>query len=137
MMNQTNAQQCRRLCSGSSQFCQEKENTWVLVLMMEYSLTCDDKDLIEEDSLEFDDGFGNIIVVDNLPIMTKEKFEKLKGVVQQINSQIEVIKHNGLYMFVEEDTANNFIECKTTQLSLPKKRVWIQARQSTQFSSHV
>ncbi|KAL8236875.1 hypothetical protein R6Q59_017956 [Mikania micrantha] len=76
----------------------------------------DDKDLIEEDSLEFDDGFGNIIVVDNLPIMTKEKFEKLKGVVQQINSQIEVIKHNGLYMFVEEDTANNFIECKTTQV---------------------
>ncbi|KAL8268898.1 hypothetical protein R6Q59_002696 [Mikania micrantha] len=75
----------------------------------------DDKDLIEEDSLEFDDGFGNIIVVDNLPIMTKEKFQKLKGVFQQINSQIEVIKHNGLYMFVEEDTANNFIECKTTQ----------------------
>ncbi|KAL8231757.1 hypothetical protein R6Q57_001535 [Mikania cordata] len=81
-----------------------------------------------------DDGFGNIIVVDNLPVMPKEKFEKLKSVVQQINSQIEVIKHNGLYMSVEEDTANNFIECKTTQLILLKKRVWIQARQSTQFS---
>ncbi|KAL8201150.1 hypothetical protein R6Q57_012489 [Mikania cordata] len=94
-----------------------KSSCWRVIVSFVHVIVSfvDDKDLIEEDSLEFDDGFGNIIVVDNLPIMTKEKFEKLKGVVQQINSQIEVIKHNGLYMFVEEDNANNFIECKTTQ----------------------
>ncbi|KAJ0770166.1 putative eukaryotic translation initiation factor 3 subunit B [Helianthus annuus] len=56
----------------------------------------DDDDLNEEDSLEFNAGFGNIIIVDNLPIVRREKFEKLEGVVRKIYSQIGVIKENGL-----------------------------------------
>ncbi|KAL8214149.1 hypothetical protein R6Q57_003598 [Mikania cordata] len=79
----------------------------------------DDDDLIEEDSLEFDAGFGNIIVVDNLPVVPKEKFEKLEGVVRKIYSQTGVIKENGLWMPVEEDTGKTrgycFIEYNTPQ----------------------
>ncbi|KAK9058225.1 hypothetical protein SSX86_023065 [Deinandra increscens subsp. villosa] len=79
----------------------------------------DDDDLNEEDSLEFDAGFGSIIVVDNLPVVPKEKFEKLEGVVRKIYSQIGVIKENGLWMPVEEDTGKTrgycFIEYNTPQ----------------------
>ncbi|KAI3676754.1 hypothetical protein L1987_86370 [Smallanthus sonchifolius] len=64
----------------------------------------DDDDIHEEDSLGFDAGFGNIIVVDDLPVVPKEKYEKLEGVVRKIYSQIGVIKENGLWMPVEEDT---------------------------------
>lgn len=81
----------------------------------------DDDDLNEEDSLEFDAGFGNIIVVDNLPVVPREKFEKLEGVVRKIYSQIGVIKENGLWMPVEEDTGKTrgycFIEYNTPQVS--------------------
>ncbi|KAI3742981.1 hypothetical protein L1987_60682 [Smallanthus sonchifolius] len=79
----------------------------------------DDDDLYEEDALEFDAGFGNIIVVDNLPVVPKEKFDKLEGVVRKIYSQIGVIKENGLWMPVEEDTGKTrgycFIEYNTPQ----------------------
>lgn len=82
----------------------------------------DDEDLNEEDSLEFDAGFGNIIVVDNLPVVPKEKFEKLEGVVRKIYSQIGVIKESGLWMPVEEDTGKTrgycFIEYNTPQVPL-------------------
>ncbi|KAI3742980.1 hypothetical protein L1987_60681 [Smallanthus sonchifolius] len=79
----------------------------------------DDDDLNEEDSLGFDAGFGNIIVVDNLPVVPKEKYEKLEGVVRKIYSQIGLIKENGLWMPVEEDTGRTrgycFIEYNTRQ----------------------
>ncbi|KAI3676755.1 hypothetical protein L1987_86371 [Smallanthus sonchifolius] len=79
----------------------------------------DDDDLYEEDALEFDAGFGSIIVVDNLPVVPKEKFDKLEGVVRKIYSQIGVIKENGLWMPVEEDTGKTlgycFIEYNTPQ----------------------
>ncbi|XP_035841422.1 eukaryotic translation initiation factor 3 subunit B-like [Helianthus annuus] len=79
----------------------------------------DDDDLNEEDSLEFDAGFGNIIIVDNLPVVPREKFEKLEGVVRKIYSQIGVIKENGLWMPVDEDTGKTrgycFIEYNTPQ----------------------
>ncbi|KVI00575.1 hypothetical protein Ccrd_021176 [Cynara cardunculus var. scolymus] len=85
----------------------------------DFGIKSDDEDLNEEDSLEFDAGFGNIIVVDNLPVVPQEKFEKLEGVVRKIYSQIGVIKENGLWMPVEEDTGKTrgycFIEYNTPQ----------------------
>ncbi|KAI7757974.1 hypothetical protein M8C21_018695 [Ambrosia artemisiifolia] len=84
----------------------------------------DDDDLHEEDSLEFDAGFGNIIIVDNLPVVPREKFEKLEGVVRKIYSQIGVIKENGLWMPVDEDTGKTrgycFIEYNTPQENLQR-----------------
>ncbi|KAM0065162.1 putative RNA recognition motif domain, eukaryotic translation initiation factor 3 subunit B [Helianthus debilis subsp. tardiflorus] len=71
------------------------------------------------DSLEFDAGFGSIIIVDNLPVVPREKFEKLEGVVRKIYSQIGVIKENGLWMPVDEDTGKTrgycFIKSNTPQ----------------------
>lgn len=70
--------------------------------------------------MEFDAGFGNIIVVDNLPVVPREKFEKLEGVIRKIYSQIGVIKEDGLWMPVESDTQKTlgycFIEYNTPQV---------------------
>ncbi|XP_073158763.1 eukaryotic translation initiation factor 3 subunit B-like [Henckelia pumila] len=44
----------------------------------------DDEDLKRGKSLEFEEGFGNIIVVHNLPVVPKEKFNKLEKVVHKI-----------------------------------------------------
>ncbi|XP_019235823.1 PREDICTED: eukaryotic translation initiation factor 3 subunit B-like [Nicotiana attenuata] len=79
----------------------------------------DDDDLMEEDPLEFDAGFGNILVVDNLLVVPKEKFEKLEGVVRKIYSQLGVIKEDGLWMPINPETQKTlgycFIEYNTPQ----------------------
>ena len=80
----------------------------------------DDEDMNEEYPLEFDMGFGNIIVVDNLPVVPKEKFEKLEGVVRKIYGQIGVIKEDGFWMPVDPATEKTlgqcFIEYNTPQV---------------------
>lgn len=80
----------------------------------------DDDDLMEEDPLEFDTGFGNILVVDNLPVVPKEKFEKLEGVVRKIYNQLGVIKEDGLWIPVDPKTQKTlgycFIEYNTPQV---------------------
>jgi len=74
----------------------------------------------QEENLEFESGFGNIIVVDNLPVVPREKFEKLEGVVRKIYSQIGVIKEDGLWMPVDPETEKTlgycFIEYNTPQV---------------------
>lgn len=81
----------------------------------------DDEDLKGEESLECEEGFGNIIVVDNLPVVPKEKFEKLEGVIRKIYSQIGVIKEDGLWMPVDPETQKTlgycFIEYNTPQVT--------------------
>ncbi|KAL2234304.1 eukaryotic translation initiation factor 3 subunit B [Sesamum indicum] len=85
----------------------------------DFGIVSDDEDLKKEESLEFEEGFGNIIVVDNLPVVPKEKFEKLEGVVRKIYSQIGVIKEDGLWMPVDPETQKTlgycFIEYNTPQ----------------------
>ncbi|TKY74837.1 Eukaryotic translation initiation factor 3 subunit B [Spatholobus suberectus] len=82
-------------------------------------IVSDDEDIYQEDNLEFESGFGNIIVVDNLPVVPKEKFEKLEGVVRKIYSQIGAIKEDGLWMPVDSETDKTlgycFIEYNTPQ----------------------
>ena len=63
-----------------------------------------------------DSGFGNIVVVDNLPVVPREKFEKLEGVVRKIFSQIGVIKEDGLFMPVDP------VSEKSLGYSMPKCR---------------
>nr|AIZ68196.1 eukaryotic translation initiation factor 3 subunit B-like protein [Albuca bracteata] len=79
----------------------------------------DDEDLYQEDPLEFEGGFRNVIVVDNLPVVPPEKFEKLENVVRKIYSQIGVIKDGGLWMPVNPETQKSlgycFIEYNTPQ----------------------
>ncbi|GMH04540.1 hypothetical protein Nepgr_006380 [Nepenthes gracilis] len=85
----------------------------------DFGIKSDDEDLREDDPLEFEEGFGNIIVVDNLPQVPKEKFEKLEGVIRKIYSQIGVIKEDGLWMPVDPATEKTlgycFIEYNTPQ----------------------
>lgn len=80
----------------------------------------DDEDLNEEISSEFEGGFSNIIVVDNLPVVPKEKLEKLEGVVRKIYSQIGLIKEDGLWLPVDPATQKTlgycFIEYNTPQV---------------------
>lgn len=72
--------------------------------------------------MEFDSGFGNIIVVDNLPVVPREKFEKLEGVIRKIYSQISVIKDDGFWMPVDPETKKTlgycFIEYNTPQVKI-------------------
>ena len=80
----------------------------------------DDEDVYHDDQLEFDSGFGNIIVVDNLPVVPREKFEKLESVIRKIYSQIGVIKEDGLRMPIDPETNKTlgycFIEYNTTRV---------------------
>ena len=70
--------------------------------------------------MEFDQGFANIIVVDRLPQVPKEKFEKLESVIRKIYSQIGVIKEDGFWMPVDSSTGKTlgycFIEYNTPQV---------------------
>ena len=70
--------------------------------------------------MEFDQGFGNIVVVDNLPQVPKEKFEKLETVIRKIYGQIGVIKEDGLWMPTDPSTEKTlgycFIEYNTPQV---------------------
>ncbi|CAM8895270.1 unnamed protein product [Rhodiola kirilowii] len=66
-------------------------------------IVSDDEVEREEDFMEFDNGFGCIIVVDNIPEVPREKFEKLENVIRKIYSQIGVIKEDGLWMPVDDN----------------------------------
>ena len=89
-------------------------------MLFQISSCSDDEDIYQEDGLEFDSGFGNIIVVDNLPIVPREKFEKLEGVIRKIYSQIGGIKEDGLWMPVDPEAGKSlgycFIEYNTPQV---------------------
>ncbi|KAK8522409.1 hypothetical protein V6N13_115379 [Hibiscus sabdariffa] len=84
-----------------------------------FGIVSDDEDVYLDDQLEFDSGFGNVIVVDNLPVVPREKFEKLEGVIRKIYSQIGVIKEDGLWMPTDPETKKTlgycFIEYNTPQ----------------------
>ncbi|CAN1846912.1 Eukaryotic translation initiation factor 3 subunit B [Linum perenne] len=84
-----------------------------------FGILSDDDDVLQEEQLDFDSGFGNIIVVDNLPVVPFEKFEKLEGVVRKIFSQTGVIKEDGLWMPLDPETKKTngycFIEYNTPQ----------------------
>ncbi|CAI5470059.1 unnamed protein product [Closterium sp. Yama58-4] len=76
----------------------------------------------EEEELEVvetETGFGNVIVVDNLPVVPPEKFEKLQTVAKKIFGQIGLIREGGLWMPVNKETQKTngyaFIEYATPQ----------------------
>lgn len=80
----------------------------------------DESDLPEEDAHDFDDSFGSVIVVDNLPVVPPEKFDKLESVVRKIYNQIGVIKEDGFWMPLNPETKKTlgycFIEFSTSQV---------------------
>ncbi|TVU10085.1 hypothetical protein EJB05_43593 [Eragrostis curvula] len=82
-------------------------------------LSDDEEELLEDDPHELEMGFGNTIVVDNVPIVLPEKFEKLEKVLRKILSPAGVIKGDGFWMPVNAHTNKTygycFIEFNTPQ----------------------
>lgn len=87
----------------------------------DFGIKSDDEE-DEEGDVDYETGFGNIVVVDNLPVVPPEKFEKLQTVVKKIFGQIGAIRENGLWMPVDEETQKTkgfaFIEYATPQEAL-------------------
>ncbi|KAF3792626.1 hypothetical protein EJ110_NYTH11177 [Nymphaea thermarum] len=85
-----------------------------------FGIISDDEDVIESENLDFDSGFENVIVVDNLPVVGLDKFEKLEGVIRKIFGQIGTIKERGLWMPLNQDTQKTqgycFIEFSSKQV---------------------
>ncbi|KAF5743376.1 hypothetical protein HS088_TW09G01444 [Tripterygium wilfordii] len=77
----------------------------------DFGIVSDDEDVYQEDNMDFDTGFGNIIVVDNLPVVPLEKFGKLEVVIRKIYSQIGVIKEDGLWMPLDPETKKTLGYC--------------------------
>jgi translation initiation factor 3 subunit B len=94
----------------------------VFLLFYTFLKNCsDDEDIYhEEEPPEFETGYGNVIVVDNLPIVSSEKYAKLEGVIRKIYCQTGIIKEGGLWMPVNPDTNMTlgycFIEFNTAQV---------------------
>lgn len=88
-----------------------------------FRLVSDDEDVYGDENLEFDSGeFGNIIVVDDLPVVPPEKFEKLESVIRKIYGAVGFIKDGGFWMPVDPQTQKTlgycFIEYNTPQVKL-------------------
>lgn len=124
-----------RFCIFPLYFCSghwtETLGSCVLTFFVFFTPFSDDEEVYQEDNLEFESGFGNIIVVDNLPVVPREKFEKLEGVVRKIYSQIGVIKEDDPWMPVDPETDKTlgycFIQYNTPQVfSLFLQFTWIQ-----------
>ncbi|PWA46069.1 hypothetical protein CTI12_AA512430 [Artemisia annua] len=83
-----------------------------------FGIISDDEDMYDEEEL-LEQGFGNVIVVDNIPVVSCETFDKLEGVLRMIFSRCGVIKENGLWIPVEEGTGRTrgycFVEFNTAQ----------------------
>ncbi|KAI4319101.1 hypothetical protein MLD38_032743 [Melastoma candidum] len=93
----------------------------------DFGVISDDEDLYQDDHLELDTSLNNIIIVDNLPVVPREKFDKLEGVIRKIYGQIGLIKEDGFWMPVDPDTQKTlgycFIEYNTPQeAELAKER---------------
>ena len=84
------------------------------------SCISDDGELDEDPTSDQDSGFASIIVVDNLPVVPPEKFEKLQTVAKKIFGQIGVIVEGGLVMPIDSETKKTkgfaFVEYTTPQV---------------------
>ncbi|EMS45026.1 Eukaryotic translation initiation factor 3 subunit B [Triticum urartu] len=86
----------------------------------DFDILSDDEDLLQDEDIpELEMGFANIIVVDNLPVVPPEKYEKLENVLRKIYGQLGVIKEGGLWMPTDPETKKTqgycFIEFNTPQ----------------------
>ncbi|RZC52594.1 hypothetical protein C5167_021031 [Papaver somniferum] len=86
----------------------------------DFGIPSDDDEYEEELNNKYDlknkSGFGNIIVVDNLPVVTAEKYNKMIGVIKRISG---VTDEGQLWMPVDPETQKSlgycFIEYDTPQ----------------------
>ncbi|KAF6171307.1 hypothetical protein GIB67_036975 [Kingdonia uniflora] len=106
----------------------------------DFGIPSDDEEdeLRQEDIMEFESGLTNAIVVDNLPAVPKEKFDKLEGVIKKIYGQIGVIKELSMpkdpvtmaskgYCFVEFNTPQEaeLAKERTNGYKLDKSHIFV------------
>ena len=70
----------------------------------DYGVPSEDEEDFNAEEIQKDEGFSCVVVVDNLPVIGIEKYEKLLGVLKKIFSQIGEVHEDGLYMPVDEQT---------------------------------
>ena len=70
----------------------------------DYGVPSEDEEDFNAEGIQKDEGFSCVVVVDNLPVIGIEKYEKLLGVLKKIFSQIGEVHEDGLYMPVDEQT---------------------------------
>lgn len=83
----------------------------------------DDEENVQEEDL----GFGNILLVDNLPVVSIEKFEKLVSLIRGIYGRFGTIKEDWMphdpstnktlgYCFIEYTTPQVFFESSVDRI---------------------
>lgn len=76
----------------------------------------------DDDGLLFNIGFGNVIVVDNLPIVKAEMAQQLESEIRRVFSEVGVIKEDGFSMPLnplnQKTLGRCFIEFSTRQVPL-------------------
>ncbi|CAN6218213.1 unnamed protein product [Urochloa humidicola] len=78
----------------------------------DFHIASDDDEILQNEDLpEIEMGFANSIVVDNLPAVPPEKFEKLGNVIHKIFSRAGAIKDGGFFMPVNADTNVTYGYC--------------------------
>ncbi|KAL6846837.1 hypothetical protein ACP4OV_024285 [Aristida adscensionis] len=82
-------------------------------------LSEDDEELQNKDPSELEMGFTNVIVVDNLPVIPPEKFQKLEKAIRNVFGTFGVIKEGAVGMpvnpYTNETYGYCFIEYSTPQ----------------------
>lgn len=77
----------------------------------------------------FKPDFSSIIIVDDIPVVTREKMPKLIGVLFKLYSQVASIKESDIYMPFDEEKNTSFGCCT---ISFPDKELAEQALTLTQ-----
>ena len=71
--------------------------------------------------IQRDTGFSCVVVVDNLPVVPPQKFDKLLNVLKKIFGQLGELTEDGFYMPVDDKTKNTkgfaFIEFSTPEMA--------------------
>ena len=84
-------------------------------------IASDDEDSREDDNLPQDTGFGNFIVVNNLPQVPQEKYDKLTNILRKLCSGAGRLREGGLHH--PQDPASNvskgfaFVEYETPDMA--------------------
>ncbi|MCL7043372.1 hypothetical protein MKW94_026081 [Papaver nudicaule] len=82
----------------------------------DFGIPSDDEATLAEDNLVIESGFGNIIVIDNLPVVTSEKYQKLVRVIKRKSG---ITEESRLWVPVDPETQKSlgycFLEYNTPQ----------------------
>ncbi|KAM1145605.1 hypothetical protein PS2_037338 [Malus domestica] len=89
-----------------------------------------------DDGLLFDIGLGNVIVVDNLPIVDARMAEKLESEIRRAFSEVGVIKHDGVSVPLNPQTHESLGRCFIEFNSRQEAELAREKRDGYNFHTH-